>query len=103
MTAEVSAPRNGQSSAEHPVPSAATLIHVLLNDRLHLDVPSHDTDLIDTGSLDSFTLVELLVNVEETFGVTIDLADFDVDDFRSVRSIAALVDRHRDTGGMPAA
>lgn len=63
----------------------------LLIDKLYIDSPTPDTDIIDNGSLDSFALVELIVNVEEQFGVEVPVEDLDVDDFRSARSIARLV------------
>lgn len=63
----------------------------LLLDRLHLDVPSVETDLIDTGALDSMLFVELLAQLEAEFGLAIDLDDIEVSAFRSIRSIAEFV------------
>jgi len=59
---------------------------------MNLDVPSPDLDLIDTGALDSIAFVELLVRLEDAFGVRVSLDDLDIDYFRSIRSIAAFVD-----------
>ena len=70
----------------------------LLLDRLHLDVPSVETDLIDTGALDSMLFVELLAQLEAEFGLAIDLDDIEVSAFRSIRTIAEFV-RER-TGSM---
>jgi len=53
----------------------------LLLDRLHLDVPSVETDLIDTGALDSMLFVELLAQLEAEFGLAIDLDDIEVSAF----------------------
>jgi D-alanine--poly(phosphoribitol) ligase subunit 2 len=58
---------------------------------LHLDVPSHDLDLFETGVLDSLTLVELLLRLEREFGVTTTVDDLDVATFRSIESIADFV------------
>ena len=69
----------------------------LLLDRLHLDVPSAETDLIDTGALDSMLFVELLAQLEAEFGLVIDLDDIEVSAFRSIRSIAEFV-RERTAG-----
>jgi acyl carrier protein len=66
-------------------------IAALLLDRLHLDVPSDETDLIDTGALDSMLFVELLAQLESEFGVAIGLDDIEVNAFRSIRSIAEFV------------
>jgi len=60
--------------------------------QMNLDVPSPDLDLIDTGALDSIAFVELLVRLEDAFGVRVSLDDLDIDYFRSIRSIAAFVD-----------
>ena len=76
-----------------PVEVVAARVHALLTDHLHLDAASVDTDLIDGGLLDSFAMVELMAAIEEHLGVEIDLGSFDVDDFRSARSIAALIVR----------
>jgi acyl carrier protein len=56
---------------------------------LDVDVASVDVDLFETGRLDSLTFVELLLRVEEGFGVPIDLDTLDIAQFRSVRSMAA--------------
>jgi acyl carrier protein len=61
--------------------------------KLNLDVPSVDTDLVATGLLDSLTLVELLAQLEETFGVSISAGDLELENFRSVANIAEFVAR----------
>jgi acyl carrier protein len=70
-------------------------VHQKLTDlfarRLNLNVPSVDTDLVETGLLDSLTLVELLAQLEETFGVSISTDDLEFENFRSITSIAVFV------------
>lgn len=66
-------------------------IAALVLERLHLDVPSAETDLIDTGALDSMLFVELLAQLEKEFGIVIGLDDIEVSAFRSIRSIAEFV------------
>jgi len=61
--------------------------------RLHLEVPSADTDLFGTGILDSMGFVELLACLEEEFGIRVPLDDMDMDAFRSLGRIAAFVAR----------
>jgi acyl carrier protein len=39
--------------------------------KLNLEVSSVDTDLVGTGLLDSLALVELLAQLEETFGLLV--------------------------------
>jgi acyl carrier protein len=61
--------------------------------KLNLEVPSVDTDLLGTGLLDSMTLVELLAQLEETFGVSTPFDDLELENFRSIASIAGFVSR----------
>ena len=64
----------------------------LFVETLNTSAPSPDADLIDGGLLDSLALVELLFALEREFGVTIPLEELDIHSFRSVTSIAELVD-----------
>ncbi len=57
----------------------------------HIEVPSPDTDLLETGVLDSFQFVELLVQLEQRFGLRIKIDDVDLDDLRTLTRIAQLV------------
>jgi acyl carrier protein len=61
--------------------------------KLNLEVYSVDTDLVGSGLLDSLALVELLAQLEETFGVSISTDDLELDNFRSIDSIAGFVAR----------
>jgi D-alanine--poly(phosphoribitol) ligase subunit 2 len=58
---------------------------------LHLEVASAETDLFETGVLDSLAFVELLVQLEREFGVTAAVEDLEVDTFRTIERIAAFV------------
>ena len=60
--------------------------------RLHIEIPSPETDLIETGLLDSLRLVELLLYIESDLGWRLPIEDIDLDDLRSVQRIAALVE-----------
>lgn len=59
--------------------------------KLGLDIPSRDTDLFETGALDSMAFVELLALLEEEFGLAVSLDDIEIDNFRSIGRIAAFV------------
>ena len=59
--------------------------------KLNLEVSSVDTDLVETGLLDSLALVELLAQLEETFGVSISTDDLELENFRSIANIAGFV------------
>lgn len=74
--------------------SAAELapkIRAIFADTLNVDVPSDDTDLIEGGYIDSLALVELLFAIEREFSVSVPLDELEIDDFRNVQSISALV------------
>lgn len=58
---------------------------------LHVEVPSVHTDLFETGALDSLSFVELLMQLEQEFGVTTSADDLDIENFRCVARIADFV------------
>ena len=66
-------------------------VAAILAGALHLDVPSHDLDLFETGVLDSLAFVELLLQLEREFGVTTSVDDLDVATFRTIETIADFV------------
>jgi acyl carrier protein len=61
--------------------------------KLNLEVSSVDTDLVETGLLDSLALIELLAQLEETFDVSVSTDDLELENFRSIASIAGFVAR----------
>ncbi|HEY1266890.1 MAG TPA: acyl carrier protein [Candidatus Binatia bacterium] len=82
-------PRDGEANAS--IALAAPLcdrIAVLFSDKLHIEVPSLETDLMESGILDSLTLVELLFHIEQELGFKISLEVVDLDHFRSIARIA---------------
>jgi acyl carrier protein len=58
---------------------------------LHLEIPSPETDLFETGVLDSLAFVELMLHLEQEFGVKMTLDHVEIDNFRSVARIAAFL------------
>src|SRR5947209_12285439 len=66
-------------------------IAALFADRLNVQVPSLETDLIETGLVDSLTFVEFLAHLEQDFGIHVSLEDLEIDHFRTITSIAAFV------------
>lgn len=63
----------------------------------HIEVPAADTDLLETGILDSFQMVQLLAELEERFELRIKLEDIDLDDLRTLSRIARVVAAARPT------
>ena len=64
----------------------------LIRDVLGVEVPSPDTDLIESGLLDSLALVSLLAEIEREFEFELPLDTLDVEDFRTVSSAARYVE-----------
>ena len=60
-------------------------------ERMGRDVSSNDMDVFETGVLDSIGFVELLAALEQEFGFVFQLDDLELDNFRSVRAIAAFI------------
>lgn len=63
----------------------------VFRDKLFIEVPAADTDLIDSGLLDSLQLVQLLLHVEQDFGYRIPLDEIDLDDLRSLERLARVI------------
>jgi D-alanine--poly(phosphoribitol) ligase subunit 2 len=57
----------------------------------HIEVPSADIDLLESGILDSFQMVQLLFELEQRFGFRIKIEDIELDDLRTLSRIARLV------------
>ena len=62
---------------------------------------SNDTLLLDSGILDSLSLLRLVVFLEEQFGITLGDADLLPENFASVNAICAYL-RAREPGKEPA-
>ena len=73
-------------------PPAYERIARLFLTRLNLEVPSPETDLFDAGVLDSMAFVELLVRLEEEFGIEVPFDSLEIDNFRSIEHIARFVE-----------
>ncbi len=70
--------------------------------QLNIEVPSTDTDLLGAGLLDSLALVDLLVNIEQEFGLVISLDTLEIDSFRSIDSIAEFIQSQQASKEMAA-
>ena len=70
-------------------------IKEMIVERLFLDVSPEDIGdedpLMEKYDIDSVRLFEIVIGIEEVFGVVIEEADFDVEVFKSVKSIAGYV------------
>lgn len=80
-----------KSTVEQPPAPLVTKITRLIRETLLVVVASPEDDLLATGVLDSLTLIQLLVHLEEQFGLRISLDELEIDDLRSVNAITRLV------------
>ena len=78
-------------------------LDALFVESFHIEVPSPDTDLLETGILDSLQFVELLLQLEQRFGFRIRIDDIDLDDLRTLARIARLVAAKSGAADSPAA
>lgn len=67
----------------------------LIAGKLLLEVGSPQEDLLSSGAIDSLSLIELLVTLEEHFRIRIPLDQLDIEDLRSVQSIARLIENYK--------
>jgi acyl carrier protein len=58
---------------------------------LQIQPPSPDIDLMETGTIDSLTFVELIARLEQEFSLRIPLSDVDLNDFRSIARIGEFI------------
>ncbi len=52
-----------------------------------------EEDLFDMGLLDSLSLVQLMVAIEEEFEVTISPDELDLEDYKSVQAMSEMINR----------
>jgi acyl carrier protein len=65
--------------------------------KLEIDVPSVDTDLMETGLMDSLIFVELLFHIENEFGIAITMDTLELEYFRSVGTIVTFIEQRDGT------
>ena len=70
-------------------------IKEMIVERCFLDIDpdkiEDDASLMEAVGLDSVQILEVVVGLEEVFGVTFDDADFDIENFSNVNAIAQYV------------
>ena len=73
-------------------------IHELFVNSLSIEVPSPDEDLFRAGILDSMLLIQLIVLLEDRFGLSLALEDLDVATFSTTAGIAQMVGQFANAG-----
>ena len=66
-------------------------ILAFLRERFGVELPSASANLIETGILDSMMFVDLIVLIEERFGVVAELDDLEIENFATVARMAQFV------------
>ncbi len=64
----------------------------IYREALDIEVADLDADVFEEGLLDSLGLVVLVAELEERFGVRIPFETLEIDEFRTVRSLARVVE-----------
>lgn len=72
-------------------PAVIQRLGALFAETFHIEVPSADTDLLESGILDSLQFVELLSQLEQHFGFRIKIDNIDLEDLRTLARIARLL------------
>lgn len=70
-----------------------TQIHTFLNPHFKGHDVQDDEDIFALGFVNSLFAMQLVMFVEQTFNVTVEDDDLDIDNFRTVNNIAALITR----------
>ena len=83
----------------HPSNLIQAELTTLFAEKLGIEVPSSEADLVANGLLDSLAIVELLVLLEQRFDTRIFLEDLDLNNFRSVNQIAQFLAARNGSNG----
>jgi D-alanine--poly(phosphoribitol) ligase subunit 2 len=72
-------------------------IHEIFKQKLGVVVPSLETDLFESGTMDSLKFVDLVYNLEQTFDIVVPIESLEVDQFRTIAEIVRLVEQCKQT------
>jgi acyl carrier protein len=72
-------------------------LQAIFAERLQMDAPSADTELLESGLLNSLQFVDFLTAIERAFHISIPLADLDFDRLTTLAGLAQLVNELRST------
>lgn len=73
-------------------PDLVLEIQSLIEDTFAVRVESADQDLFDSGVVDSMILVQLILRIEERFGLDLVMQDLDLNSFATVTTIAEFLE-----------
>ena len=68
-------------------------IATIFAERFDTKLESREVDLLETGLVDSVKLVELVLELEQRFGVSLPFEELEIEDFRTVPRLAERIAR----------
>jgi D-alanine--poly(phosphoribitol) ligase subunit 2 len=71
----------------------------IFNERFETRLDSDEVDLLETGLVDSVRIVELVLAIEQRFGISLPFEELEIDDFRSVPKLVERIARTRPAVG----
>jgi len=99
LIAERTAARRGAASAI-PAASVNEILRAVLVDEFGRDpAAAAEQDLVASGAIDSITIVRLVAEIEQRWGVSVPNTEFVVTNFSSLETMSALVERLTNDGG----
>ncbi|MEI5097697.1 phosphopantetheine-binding protein [Streptomyces sp. PmtG] len=98
MSTPSSASSSAPSSAQPTTAEIESELLAFLESRVKVPVEP-DTDLFASGAITSLVALSLVVHVETTYGFAVKGDDLQLDYFRSVRAMVALIERLRAEPG----
>ena len=66
-------------------------IRKIFCEKLHIDPAADEVNLFEDGALDSLMFIDLLLHLEQDFGVKITLENLEIEHFNSVAKIAEFI------------
>jgi acyl carrier protein len=72
----------------------------LFLERLSLEVADAEADLLDAGLLDSLAFVELMLVLEERFGIPVSVDSLEIGNFRSIAKIGQFIVDHSSSSNV---
>jgi len=65
----------------------------IFSERFETQLASDEVDLLETGLVDSVKIVELVLEIEQRFGISLPFEELEIDDFRTVLRLAERISR----------
>jgi len=76
-----------------PVDKLQQQITDIFAERFETRLASPQVDLLETGLVDSVKIVELVLEIEQRFGVSLPFEELEIEDFRTVPRLAERIAR----------